>query len=409
VEDGGRGPGRAWRGPIVLAYGFRVLFPLAALYAVVAIPAYLLLLRGHGMPFDRVPAITWHAHEMLYGYTAAALGGFLLTAVPNWTSAPPVRGWRLLALALIWLAGRIALWLGNVVPPVAVGVIDLLFVPALAFMVAPALIAARNKRNYPFFGLLTLLFAGNALMQAALADLISPDLGRRGQFLALDIFLLMIALIGGRIVPIFTANYLRQTGAAQSIAARPIVVRPWLDRATLVAMAAIVVADLVLGDRHVIVGVVCLVAGAVNLLRLSGWRGRATLAEMSLGVLHLGYAWLAVGLLLRGIDIIWEPFSGAAALHALTIGAIGTMTVGVMTRAMLGHTGRPLRATPRLLLVYGLISLAALLRVLGGVFATLDYAVMLELAGASWAAAYLVFLSVIGPMAWRPRADGRPD
>ncbi len=401
MENGGAD--RAWRGPVMLAYGFRVFFPLAALYAIVAIPAYLLVLRGEGMPFDRMPAISWHAHEMLYGYAAATLGGFLLTAVPNWTGAAPVRGGRLLSLALLWLAGRLVLWLGNIVPPLAAGAVDLLFLPALGIMVAPSLVAARNKRNYMFFVLLALLFAGNALMHAALADLVSQDVGRRGEFLGLDIFLLMISVIGGRILPAFTANYLRQSGGTAEI-----VPRPWLDRATLIAMVAIMLADLVLGDRHVIVGAICLVAGAINLLRLGGWHGRATLAEMSLGVLHVGYAWLALGLLLRGIDTIWAPFIGAAALHALTIGAIGTMTMGVMTRAVLGHTGRPLRATPRLLAAYGLVSLAALLRVLGGAFAALDYALVLDLAGLCWVAAYLVFLSVIGPIALRPRADGRP-
>lgn len=396
-------PERDWRGPAVLGDGFRAFFPLAALYAIVAIPAYLAVLAGQGMPFDRLPAISWHAHEMLYGYGAATLGGFLLTAVPNWTGAAPVRGGRLLALVLIWLAGRLALWLGNIVPPATAGVVDLLFLPALGAMVAPALLGARNRRNYMFFVLLGLMFAGNALIHGALADLLSPELGRRGEFLALDIFLMMIALIGGRILPAFTANYLRQQNAGKEVA-----VRPWLDRATLASMAAIVLADLALGDRHPILGALCLVAAAVNLLRLSGWRGAATLKEMSLGVLHLGYAWLAAGLLLRGIDILWTPFVGAAALHALTIGAIGTMTMGVMTRAVLGHTGRPLRATPRLVAAYGLISLAAVLRVLGGAFSALDYAQVLGLAGLCWVAAYVVFLSVIGPIALRPRADGKP-
>lgn len=385
----------------LLTMGFRPFFLAAGLFAVFAVPAYLALLDG--VIAASFSPVSWHSHEMLFGYTAAVFCGFLLTAVPNWTGAPPVRGWRLLIVASLWLAGRVVMWLSAELPAFLVAVIDLMLLPALAALVAPALVSARNRRNYVFFALMALLTLANALMHAGNAGWLSVEWARRGQFLALDIVLLMIALIGGRIIPAFTGNWLRQQRIAGEIAARP-----RLDRVSFLAMAAIALADLAAGDRSLAVAVACLLAASVAAVRLAGWRGGRTLNEPILLVLHVGYAWLMVGLALRGIDILAAGFSGAAALHALTIGAIGTMTIAVMSRATLGHSGRPLRANSLLLASYVGVSVAALVRLAGGLWSGIDYGSVLLASGVAWTLAFVAFLAALGPAFFGRRRDGMP-
>ena len=335
-----------------------------------------------------------------------------MTAVPNWTGMAPVRGWRLLGLVVLWLTGRVAFVLSGALPQVAVSIVDLAFLPALALAVAPAILGARNRRNYVFFVLLAALFVGNAAFHAALLGLDSAaglDVGRRGQILALDVFTLMITVIGGRIVPAFTGNFLR-THALQVHGIPPAPAgRPLLDRLAIGLMAALALADAGLGDKDPLVGALCLLAAAANGARLAGWKGWSVRDEPILFVLHVGYAWLVLGLALRGLDSILGLFAGAAGLHALTIGAIGTMTMAIMTRAALGHTGRPMRISGPHLMAFALVSLAAVLR-LAGALPLLD-AVSQELliaSAAAWTAAFALFAAILLPMVFRPRVDGLP-
>jgi uncharacterized protein involved in response to NO len=400
------------RYPAILAYGFRPMFFLAACQAALAVPVFVILWLGMDIGAIGVAPMTWHAHEMLYGFAAAVLAGFLMTAVPNWTGMAPVRGWRLLALVILWLAGRIAFALTGALPQAIVSIIDLAFLPALALVVAPAILGARNRRNYVFFVLLAALFAGNAAIHAALLGLDSAvglDTGRRGQFLALDIFTLMITVIGGRIVPAFTGNFLR-THALQVQGIPPAPAgRPLLDRLSIGLMAALVLTDAVLGDSEPLVGALCLLAAAANGARLAGWKGWSVRGEPILFVLHVGYAWLVLGLGLRGIDSIFGLFAGAAGLHALTIGAIGTMTMAIMTRAALGHTGRPMKISGPHLTAFVLVSLAAVLRLMGAL-PSLD-AVSKELliaSAAAWTVAFALFAAILLPIVFRPRLDGLP-
>jgi uncharacterized protein involved in response to NO len=405
-------PDQPARYPAVLAYGFRPMFFLAACQAALAVPVFLIFWLGLGFGFLDIAPNVWHAHEMLYGFGTAVLAGFLMTAVPNWTGMTPVRGWRLLALALLWFAGRLVFWSAALLPAEIVALVDLAFLPALALAVGPAIVGAGNRRNYMFFALLGALVAGNAAMHVGilLVDLpLTLDIGRRGQFIALDIFALMIAVIGGRIVPAFTGNFLRAAATRERRLPPALAARPSIDRICIGLLAVSVLADVVLGDRHLAVGTLCLLAAVANGVRLWGWKGWSVRTEPILFVLHVGYAWLVFGLALRGLDVLSDFLVGAAGLHALTIGAIGTMTMAVMTRAALGHTGRPMKASVPLLLCFGLVSLAALARILGALPVMAKVAEELLIASASaWTIAFALFAAILLPIVLRPRVDGLP-
>ncbi len=358
----------------LLSSGFRPFFFLAAAWAALGVPVWLTAYVLGYAPRADLPAMFWHAHEMVYGFGFAAVAGFMLTAIPNWTGRLPVRGSALAALVLLWLAGRAALLLSP-----ALAWVDLAFGVALMTVVARELIAGRNWRNLPMLVGLGLLVAGNVLFH------LDVDPTCR---LGIATLLMLIALVGGRIVPSFTRNWLAKRKAARMPASESA-----LDRValliTLVALGAWV-SNLATWPM--------LVAGAALGLRLARWRGFATLREPLVFVLHAGYAWLAAGLVLIGLQV--QP---QAALHALTVGAIGTMTLAVMTRASLGHTGRALTADGATLAIYGLVTLAALLRV-SGPFAGQHSVVVTSLAGVAWTAAFGTFAIHYGRFLVQARA-----
>ena len=341
--------------------GFRPFFLLAAAWAAIAVPVWLAAyVHGYALR-GPLPAIFWHGHEMVFGFGFAAVAGFLLTAIPNWTGRLPVRGMALGGLVSLWLGGRIAM----LVPGAAL--LDLAFPAALIAVVARELVAGRNWRNLPMLVALALLFAGNVLFHLGIYA---------GLRLGIATLLMLIALVGGRIVPSFTRNWLAKAHLA------PPAPEGALDRVallvTLLALAAWV-------GRAPFSSWFLLGAGVALAARLSRWRGLSTVREPLLFILHLGYGWLALGLILLGLD----PGSSAA-LHALTVGAIGTMTLAVMTRASLGHTGRALVADGATLAIYVLVTLAALLRVASS-FAGAQAVPLTSLAGIAWSGAFATF------------------
>ena len=328
-------------------------------------------------------AMAWHAHEMVFGFGMAAVAGFLLTAIPNWTGRLPVRGAALAGLAALWLAGRVALLASGTIGGAAAMLIDLLFPLALIGVIARELIAGRNWRNLPMLVALGLLLAANAVMhvQAAL-----------GQRLGIATLLALIALVGGRIVPSFTRNWLVRN--------RPDVREPAaMSRLDLVCLLAIVLglAAWVAVPQAVATSILLALGGGAAALRLSRWRGLRTVREPLLFVLHAGYAWLAFGLAFLGLNGLFGWLAAGAPLHALTVGAIGTMTLAVMTRATLGHTGRPLAAGTATTLVYLLITAAAVLRLAAPVLSE-HFVVLTSLAGIAWTAAFALFVIHYGPM-----------
>jgi uncharacterized protein involved in response to NO len=344
--------------------------------------------------------VSWHAHQMVYGFAAAGLAGFMLTAVPSWTGAPARRGAPLIALAALWLGGRIATTFPGLFSPSLAGLLDLAFIPALALAVAGPLLASGKARNLILLVPLTLFWIGDVLMQAEFFGLTS-NTAATGARLGIDVMLLMITVIGGRIVPTFTTNALHASGLM--VEARHSAL---LDRGSIAAMALLLVSEAATG-MSLVTGVVALSATILNGARLAGWRGERTLNSPILWVLHLGYAWLVFGLFLKAIAALTEVIPETVALHALTAGAMGTMLLAVMSRAGLGHTGRALQVHPATVVSYVLISLAALLRVTAALMPQL-YSQLMIGSGIAWTAGFLLFLAIYGPILTSARPDARP-
>lgn len=385
---------RAWEGPALLGAGFRPFFLMAGLWAALAVPLWLMVLTGRLALPSAFDPVTWHAREMLFGFVQAAVAGFLLTAVPNWTGRMPIQGWSLGALALIFLAGRVAVFGSGLIGPGAAALIDLAFPVVLMAALAREIVTGRNWRNLPMIGALGLFAVSNALTH--LEPLGLAQTAALGLRLGIAVVLVLIGLIGGRVIPSFTRNWLARRGSARLPA--PI---GRYDAATMAVTAAALLSWVAAPDWMGVAPLMGL-AGVLNLGRLVRWRGILTGAEPLVWVLHLGFLWLPVGLLLMAL----APVTGilpTAALHALTGGAMTSMIVAVSTRATLGHTGRALTAGPLTTLIYLLVTAAALARVSAGMVPG-AYMTLLGLAGLAWTAAFLLYLAVYGPMLLRPRA-----
>lgn len=394
-------PAAAGRRFALFAYGFRPFFLLCGLYAVLALAVWLTVLTGllpYAGPWD---PLRWHMHEMLFGFAGAAIGGFMLTAVPNWTGERGYSGRPLLLVFAVFLAGRLALNPAAPLPPLAAALADLAFVPALMLTVLPSLLRSGNRRNYPFLAMLGLLFTGNLLCHL---DGLWPalDSWQAGIRLTIDIILIMVVMVGGRIVPSFTSSSLRRLGRAVEIAPRP-----RLERAAMLALVLMLAADQALPDS-LVAGALAAVAAGLTLARLAGWYGWRTRGQPILAILHLGYLWVPVGLALKALSLLAAIPFAAAWVHALTLGAFGTMILAVMSRAALGHTGRDIVAAPATVLAYGLVTLAALARVFLTGLGDWAYQPALMLAGFGWLAAFTLFTLVYAPILVGPRADGRP-
>ena len=376
--------------------GFRPFFLLAGLWAAVAVPLWLYAYAGGLALPAALPAVIWHVHEMVFGFAFAAAAGFLLTAIPNWTGRLPLRGAPLALLALLWVAGRAAVLLSAHLGAGIAALIDLAFPAAMMSVVARELVAGRNWRNLPMLAALALLFTGSLLVHLHALGIAYTALA--GNRLGVATLLMLIALVGGRIVPSFTRNWLakQRPGGNMPAPSGP------LDLAALAAAFAALTAW-VAAPQAAVTQWLAIAAGLALGVRLSRWRGLATAREPLLFVLHAGYGWLAFGLLLLGVNGIAPFLPPGAALHALTVGAVGTMTLAVMTRATLGHSGRALVADRATSLAYVLVSLAALLRLaapLGGEgFLALTLA-----AGAAWSFAFLLFTAVYGRLLLGARA-----
>ncbi len=389
---------RPHSGPAVLSAGFRPFFLLAGLWAALAVPLWLALFAGQTQVPTAFSPTIWHVHEMVFGYGAAVVAGFLLTAIPNWTGRMPVQGRALAALALIWVTGRMAVLLSAVLGAESAAALDLAFPLIFFAVVAREILAGRNWRNLPMLGALLLLFLGNVFVHLDAVGIAS--MAEFGNKLGVATLLMLISFVGGRIVPSFTRNWLAKQ--------RPEIPAPAsfgaIDRAVL-AMIALTLVVWLIAPESLAAPWVELAGGLAVGVRLARWRGQATLHEPLLWVLHLGYGWLALGLLLLAFTGFMPLLAQTTALHALTVGAIGTMTLAVMTRASLGHTGRPLVAGPGTTTIYVLVTLAAILRLLAPLGGE-HYLLMLSSAGAAWSGAFGLFILLYAAPLMRPRAKG---
>ena len=385
--------------PAFLRGGFRPFFFGGALWAVVALAVWLTVLAGAASLPSALDPLAWHRHEMLFGFVGAVVAGFLLTAIPNWTGRLPIAGAPLAALFGLWAAARLAVLVSVATGPAAAAALDVGFYIVLAVLAAREVLAARN-RNLPIVGLVLLFGLANALDHAAAAGMV-PDEGL-GWRAGLALVVMMISLIGGRIIPSFTRNWLTKRGVKQGLPGQP----GRFDRATIAVTAIALLAWVAPGEWPV-AGPLLAAAGVLQALRLARWSGFRAVADPLVLILHVGYCWVPVGLLLLGAAILGAPVPRSAAIHALTAGAMATMILAVMTRATLGHTGRDLRASPATVLLYGLVTFGAFLRVTAPL-GFIDYRLGMEVSAVAWGGALLVFLIAYGPMLFAPRADGRP-
>lgn len=385
---------------VPFAYGFRPFFLLAGWYAVVAIGLWLWLYPAAPGPFAILPAQLWHGHEMLFGFVGAAIAGFMLTAVPSWTGSRGFAGLPLIALTVLWLAGRIALFAGDAIPFWLLALAELAFLPMLALLLAPPLLRATN-RNTPLLFVLLFLWSADAVFVYALAQG-DPGLANTAVRAALNLVLLLVTVIGGRIVPAFTANALRRRGETPGLRASA-----YLNRFVIAAMAVAIPVD-ILWPGGTAVGLVALAAGLGQAVRLAGWQGWRTLGEPIVWVLHAAYLWLPIGLLLKAGWFLGGLAWAAHWLHALGAGAAATMILAVMTRASLGHTGRELRVSPAVTAAYLLLLAAVATRVFGPAWLPLGYTTTVAIAGAFWLLAFLLYSIVYAPVLLLPRANGKP-
>ena len=386
----------------VMGEGFRVFFLFAGLYGVFAGLAWggwLATLAGVELwpdaPYAMSPPM-WHAHEMIFGYASAALGGFFLTAVPNWTGAPEARRVFITAAAALWLAGRVALWFSGVIDPVIIAVADLAFVPVLAAKIATQLIRRPKPQNMVFLLLLTFIWVSNLLTHLDWIGVTAGtlDVGLRTGLLALCS---MIAILGGRITPAFTRNAMKRAGLPES--AWP-VSREWLEKGNMV-MALLLPPLVLLGQNFFSAGL-GVALGAAQLLRLTGWRGVWAMRQPILFALHLALGMLGLGLILWGLAVFGLG-SEIGALHVLGIGCVGGMTLAVMSRAALGHSGRALIAPAPVVVAYGAMALAAILRWIGSGLDAQFLTAML-VADGLWISAMALYVVAMWPALVGPRA-----
>ena len=390
-------PPRGWA---LFGYGFRPFFLLAALYAPMAVAAWVLVLMGVLPDPSYIGGPLLHSHEMVFGFAVAGVLGFLTTALPNFAGATPITGRPLALLAAVWLVARLALWMSDWLPPPLVAAADLALVPLALALLLRSLPPHPNRRMLVFPALFTLFELANALVHAEALGW-TRDTGAAGVTFGINLVAILVAIIGGRIVPSFTANALRAAGS-------PLLPRSFraLDATAIGATAAMAVAMLAVGEGPV-VGAVALLAGLANAARLSLWRGAQTIRTPILFVLHVGYGWLAGAQLLRAAAELGGLLPVSAAIHALTVGCFGTMMLAVMSRAALGHTGRALRAHPLTVAAYVLVSVAALARIAVALLPDFQMA-LLTATAASWIGAFALFLTVYAPILLGPRADGKP-
>lgn len=383
----------------VFAIGFRPFFLLGALWAVLALGLWISMLHGGPIPPTAFDAMAWHRHEMLFGFVPAIIAGFLLTAVPNWTGQKPLAGPGLAALVLLWMAGRGGVLWSEELGPWTAMLIDAGFILAIAAWGGRAILRAKN-RNLPIVLLLALFAAAD--MADYLVFTGKPELADIGWRAGFSIVLLLIGLVGGRVVPAFTRNWLAARG--ETVKLPPAFGR--FDGLVMLTTLAALGAWAVRPDAMVS-ALLLIVAGLLQALRLRRWQGWRTGAEPLMLALHLAFAWLPVGLVLLGSAIATGFMPAATALHALSAGAIGAMTLAVMTRATLGHSGRPLEANRATIAIFALVHVGALLRLLSGVWIDAGRT-LLSASAFAWAGAFLLFVVAYAGMiliAPTPRAD----
>lgn len=381
----------------LFALGFRPFFMLGAGLSVVLIGLWLPYLLGYISLADYFAPLHWHAHEMLFGYAAAIIAGFLLAAVRTWTSLETPSGTPLIVLTLIWLAGRLVCTLPLGLPPLLIAITDLLFLPAVMLALAGPLIKARKFRNMAFLLILAMLELANLLIHLEALGLQST--GAQGVDLGFGLIILVIVVMGGRVIPFFTRNPLPGMKLRQW---------PWVEFCAVAGVVALLLLELIGSDLLVMpLAILSMLLGAIHLFRLSGWYDSRIWQRPIIWVLHIAYGSIGIGFCLKGAALLgWVPNSSA--IHAFAYGGIGLITLGMMSRVSLGHTGRVLELPKLTVLGIKLLSIGALVRIAATILSGQVGTILLIISAVLWVLAFTAFLRDYAPMLIRPRIDGRP-
>lgn len=379
----------------LFALGFRPFFALAGLSALILILLWNAIFKGTWAAENYFTPTYWHAHEMLLGYSVAVISGFLLTAVKNWTGRPTLTGDQLAGLCILWLYGRIAPFYANLLPDGLIALIDLAFLPLLAYHVTKPILAAQQYRNLIFTALLLFLAYGNGLIHSEMLGL-KAHTAMVGLQLVVGTIVILILVIAGRVFPFFTERGLPGTLAIRN---------PQFDQGSVVS--AVLVFGLLLFDVSGIwLALPALLATVVNIARVAGWYVQRIWYVPLLWVLYIGYGWIILGFALTALSA-YSLIQPSLAMHAFTLGGIGVLTLGMMARVALGHTGRALRASNAIAIGFVLINVAAFFRVLLPIAWPNGYEIFIYGSTLAWLAAFSLFIFVYGPILTSPRIDGK--
>ena len=379
---------------IIFQNSFRPFFIAAGIWATLAVPFWLLSYFGILIATENFNILLWHQHEMLYGFVAAAITGFILTAIPNWTGRLPIKNKPLAILVFLWILGRVGFLTTAIFGTITTSLMDLPFLIVLVLVIIREIVSGKNWRNLPVIILISFFTLGNILVHLQIHEIIdSAELGIRLSTFVLSI---LLALIGGRIVPSFTRNWLAQNKANKFP-------RPFgnIDKISLISLVVFVFAQVII-PHHQATSLLALLAGLLHGIRFIRWKVWMTLTEPLIWILHVGYMWLCVALVLIGFSGLTDFVPYTSSYHALTVGAFSTMILAVMTRASLGHTGRTIKATLGTTTIFIFITIAAILRVYEP-FINESGTLILSLSGIFWTLSFALFIFIYFPILTQPR------
>ncbi len=379
----------------IFALGFRAFFALAGLFALVLIALWTSVFDGSLETDNYYPNTYWHAHEMLLGYSVAVIAGFLLTAVKNWTGIQTLKDGKLAGLCLLWVYGRIVPFYSELLPDSLIALIDMSFLPTLAYFVAKPILKSGNIKNLFFIGLLLLIALGNALIHAEILG-VGEGTAWLGLNIVIAIIIMLILIIAGRVFPFFTERGLKGVMAIRN---------PTLDAAAI-ASSALVFLLLIFDVNGMLLAITAILSVVTNVVRVAGWYDRRTWYVPLLWVLYMGYAWIILGFVFVALAT-FSIVPSSIATHAFTVGGIGVLTLGMMARVSLGHTGRAMKASNTMAIAFALINLAALFRVLMPALLPDWYSSFLVISTYCWLAAFSLFIFVYTPILSTARIDGQ--
>ena len=381
----------------LLTLGFRAFFALAGLFALILIALWASIFNGSVVIDNYYPTTYWHAHEMLVGYSIAVIAGFLLTAVKNWTSIQTIQGDKLAGLCLLWVYGRLVPFYSELIPDTLIALIDFSFLPILAYVVAQPIFKSGKLKHLVFVALLLTIAFGNGLIHAEILGF-NENTAAQGLYIVMAIIIMMILIIAGRVFPFFTEKGL--TGV--------IAIRNPLFDALAIGTSLLVFLCLIFDVSSLLLTIVSVLAVISNLLRVAGWYVQKIWYIPLLWVLYMGYAWIIIGFTFVGLaSVSMIPLS--IAIHAFTVGGIGVLTLGMMARVSLGHTGRILKASNTIAIAFVLINIAALFRVLMPAIIPNGYTNFLIVSTYCWLAAFALFMCIYTPILSQARIDGKKD